>query len=267
VVARPQRANVTLWAHDGIAPLEVWDVIVGGRSLFAQREEPTFYASLAAAVVALRRGDARREGGERLAPASFQSIAIVGGALDEARARAAFEAARLTLDVVATDPCFAASSAVDALRLHGGVDDVGGTVVVDVGQTAVKAVGSRGKSHRPRRDGGAGRTELVCAVAEALAEAAGSHAPSFVLLGLPCEVELRDGRLVLGSSTYPTAGEGVALVEEILVRAGLAGVPAAVVNDAVLAAWAIAQTSPSPSSSRLVLTVGLGVGAALAGAP
>lgn len=43
---------VNAWPHEGIVPIELWDVMVGDASLFARRDEPTFYASLVTAALA-----------------------------------------------------------------------------------------------------------------------------------------------------------------------------------------------------------------------
>ena len=82
-----------------------------------------------------------------------------------------------------------------------------------------------------------------------------------------CLVVHVSDRVVLGASSYPTEGDAASLVAEVLACTGLAdtrlaGTRVSVVNDAVLAAWAFARVSPSPRS-RLVLTIGHGVGAAL----
>jgi hypothetical protein len=68
-------------------------------------------------------------------------------------------------------------------------------------------------------------------------------------------------RALFGASSYPTEGHGALLLEGGLAKAGVAGVPAWVVNDAVLAAWATAEAC-GRGHDRLVLTVGFGVGAA-----
>lgn len=265
-------ASVTAWAHEGIVPVELWDVLVDGRTLFARREEPSFYGLLASAVLALRRGEAVREAGGRLPAFAWEAVAMVGGALDEARARDAFDAARVALDVVAADPFFAASHAFEALMESESAS--GNPVVIDVGQTSIKASGRERRVHRERRLEAAPpsgdpvvrlavRAAFVDQIAAAIVEASSGEAPSFVLLGLPCEVETHGDDIVLGASTYPTAGAGSALVEEILARAGCASTATALVNDAVLAAWALARRSPCRSRARLVLTLGLGVGAAV----
>ena len=255
---------VSAWPHDGITPVELWDVRVGDTTLFQLRDEPSFYRTLVTAVVALRAGKAVRESGALLPAMAWDAVALVGGSLDETRARDAFDAAGVVLDIVAADPFFASSHAREALVEYGPAYEI--SIVIDVGQTARKGVGATTRIHRPRKTDQAAadaRQALVEFVGGALAEACEGRAPSFVLLALPCEVEDRGGKLVLGASTYPTAGEGDALVAEILDRAGCEGVTCAVVNDAVLAAWALARRVPSMTVSRLVLTLGLGVGAAL----
>ena len=255
---------VNAWPHEGIVPIDLWDVQVNDEALFSARDTPWFYALLAKAVLALRSGKAVRAGGARLPAAVWDTVALVGGALDEARARDAFDAARVPLDVLAADPFFACSHAREALAEDG--PRYTDAVVLDVGQSAIKGSGPAARILRPRAVDATvadPRDELVANVAGVLAEASVGVKPAFVLLALPCAVSTRNGELVLGASTYPTLGGGAALVRDILARAGCSSAEAAVVNDAVLAAWALARRTPSQTQARLVLSLGLGVGAAL----
>ncbi|MDB4936991.1 MAG: hypothetical protein JWP87_3963 [Labilithrix sp.] len=253
-------ARVSAWPHDGIVPIELWDVMIDGATLFERRDDAAYYRSLARAASSLRDGSAVRAGGARLPARAWDAVAIVGGALDEALARDAFDEAGIALDVVSADPFFAASHALEALAEGGDA----ACVVIDVGQTAIKGYGGSGRVHRPRGDrSAASRAVFAEDIAAVLAEVCGGRVPSFVLLGLPCEVTVDGDDVVLGPSTYPTAGGGVDLVREVLALAGLARTEAAIVNDAILAAWALARRSPCPTRTRLVLTVGLGIGAAV----
>jgi len=242
-------ATVTAWPHEGIVPLELSDVLIEGTTLVGRREDPTFYASLAAAVVALRNGDAVRDSGDRVPPRPWTVVSLVGGVLDEARARDAFDAAGIMLDVVSDDAFFAASHALEALGENGALR--ADAVVIDVGRSAIKAAGPGGRISRrrvcPAVHGDEPSAELRAAfaaeIAAALVDACPGRPPSFVLLGM--------------------AGGGIPLVRDVLDRAACSESPAAIVNDAVLAAWALARRSPCRSPYQLVLTVGLGVGAAL----
>lgn len=246
---------VTLWRHEGLAPLEVWDVLVEGRTLFARRDEAAFFEHLAAVAFALRRGDAVRDGGARLPPRPWRSVALVGGRVDEARARAAFDAFGAPIDLLSADPFFAASAAARWLGRGG--------LAIDVGQTALKAIGPSGRVHQARRPvaDAEARARFVDDIAAALSGALGDAMPSGVLFALPCEVEARGDALWLGASSYPTEREGAQILEACLEEAGVAGAPAWVVNDAVLAAWATVEAS-GRGPGRLVFTVGFGVGAA-----
>jgi hypothetical protein len=258
-------AGISVWSHAGIAPIEMWDVLVEGRSLFARRDEPTFFGSLAAAVMALRRGDAVRETGERLARASWRSVALLGGGVDPPRAIEAFAAVDVEPRIVSNDPLFPARAARQMLATTTPISAP--LVVCDVGQTAIKTSASRGTFARSRSRSGMGRAAFVGEIARAIADACNEPAavaPSFLLLGLPCEIEARGDAIVCGPSTYPTAGDGVALARDVVTRAGFAETEVALVNDAVLAAWAHRATRRDQGSpSELVLTMGLGVGAAL----
>ena len=168
--------SVTLWPHPGIKPIEAWDVQVDGQTLFDRRATPTFFESLARAALALRSGEAMRANGERLADVAFDAVALVGGAVDVARARVAFGAAGLALDVVSADPFFPAASAARALQAT-----AEGIAVIDVGQTAIKAVGAGGRAHRRRPDA----VSLASEIAAAVDAVGGEGGPALALLALP----------------------------------------------------------------------------------
>ena len=78
------------------------------------------------------------------------------------------------------------------------------------------------------------------------------------------ERDERSDAIVLGPSTYPTPTAAGVLAAEVAAQLPRArdALAFAIVNDAVLAAWALARVAPRPGGARLVLTVGLGVGAA-----
>ena len=250
-------ARTRVWPHEGIVPLEVWDVLVEGRSLFARRDVPTFYAALATAVLALRRGEAERAGGTVLPAVPWESVVLLGGGVDEACARAAFAAAGISTTIAGAEPCAIATLARAALG-----EAAGGWVVVDVGQTAIKIAGPEGATlHRPHGAPLANHAALATAIAGALSASGAAGRAGSLLVGLPCEVASEDGAIVLGDSTLPTAGDGNALGAALGARVRGAR-DVALVNDAVLAAWAIARQQPS-REARLVLTLGFGVGAAL----
>lgn len=273
MIAPARIGAVSAWPHPGVTAVELWDMMIDGATLFAQREAASFPRSLGKAVLALRRGEAVRAGGEVLPALAWDAVALVGGAVDESRTRDAFDAAGIPLDVVSADPLFAASHGREALveSRRGNA----GAVVIDAGQTAIKACGPAGRVHRARttpmaNDGAQPapeddphRAAFVAEISSVLLEACGETEPSYLLLGVPCEVTTKDHSLVLGVSTHPIAGDGASLVRAITRRAGCEWISSAIVNDAVLAAWALASRSPSPARSRLVLTLGHGVGAAL----
>lgn len=207
-----------------VVPLEIWDAVVDGRSLFARRADPDFFDALAGVAAERRRAHA------------FADVALVGGGVDVPRAHAAFAARGLPLAVVSADPFYVVRGA----RARA-------DVVVDVGQTSIKVVGPRGYERHPRAED-RDRAAFARAIGAAI-RTASDAADARVLLALPCAVE--GGRL--GESSYPTAGD----VAPLLAAIGHAG-PIDVVNDAVLAAEVVGA-----DRRRLVLTVGHGVGAAL----
>jgi predicted NBD/HSP70 family sugar kinase len=84
--------------------------------------------------------------------------------------------------------------------------------------------------------------------------------PEAVVVGLPCRIT---DDLVVEGCSYPWRDPDPTLIADVLVAAGLLDVPAWVLNDAELAAVAVAATLPV-AARALVLTVGHGVGAAVA---
>lgn len=207
-----------------VVPLEIWDAVVDGRSLFARRADPDFFDALAGVAAEQRRAHA------------FADVALVGGGVDVPRAHAAFAGRGLPLAVVSADPFYVVRGA------HPRAD-----VVIDVGQTSIKAIGPRGHERRPRADD-RDRAAFARSIGEAIA-AVSARPDARVLVALPCAVD--GGRL--GPSSYPTEGDLGDLVDAL----GHAG-RIDVINDAVLAAEVVGA-----QQRRLVLTVGHGVGAAL----
>jgi len=257
----------------GVVPLELWDASAGGASLFDARADTRFFGFLAAVTVALREGTASTARAGQLAPCPWEAVAIVGGGVDRSRAAEAFAAAGVPLALVDADPFFAVSAA----RAWLGPDDV----AIDVGQTAIKAVGPAGRARRERprghdldhdeRDPAARRAALAAEIADAARAVRGAATPATLLLALPCEVHgdptFPRSRVRLGASSYATEGDAEALVRAILEGVHPDGgtseiADVCLVNDAVLAAHAV-RARIGASRRVLVLTIGFGVGAAL----
>jgi len=266
-----------------VIPLEVWDLEIGGATLFDARGEPDFAARLVEAARRLRAGEARRRAGAPLDARCSRIGALViggGGAAQPDLARAlARELARAQLPS-RIDPAGAFCGEAGGFALLCGA----GGLVIDAGQFALKLswqggrVGGGGEAaargrlrierdfsslpanvaprdeHRERL-----REFLGGAIARAV-DAAG-FAPARVVLALPSEL---DDALQPGACSYPSMEGDRALVGDVLARAGLAHAPADVLNDAELAALSARAAGLAPADAvTLVLTIGWGVGGAL----
>jgi hypothetical protein len=260
----------------GVLPLELWDVMVGNRALYQlpHADQP---AAIADVVVQLREGRARRLRPDApLARLAIDEVVLAGGrALDDTLS------ALHALSIVARcapDPLWIAEPGGRALLAT--FSNARSGIVLDVGQTALKLIGPRGRAHLPRpldqvplelhaRDPALQPTFRANTVAFIAAALAGQPRPDALVLALPCEVA--DDLTVSGCS-YPWRAGDARLVHDILRCAGLLDLPCWVLNDAELAALSVglagcpapalwSQTTPR-ALTTLVLTLGLGVGAA-----
>ncbi len=250
---------VTRVRPPGVTPLELWDVLVDGAPLHLV--PPARWPAAAARVVAaLRAGAAARSGAAPYAAVDFRDVVVGGG-----RARAVVDAlAAIGIAArVSPDPTFVAAAG-GRLLLASVVGVVAGAgVVVDVGQSAIKRCGGGGRATFvrdprvvPPTPSPAARDAALDFIAAAMSP---KHArPAGIVLALPCEIG-DDG--AAGACTYPWR-EGERIVDDVLARAGLAGVPCAVLNDAELAAVSV-DVLLGPPRPTLVLTAGTGLGAAL----
>ncbi len=242
-----------------VVPLEVWDLLVDDVLLYRADRGAGFGALLGRAVEQLIDGVAVSESWA-VFPAEcreIQRVVLVGGAAGTVVWRGRVPA------MVARDAELCAERGGRAILARAGKRGL----VVDLGQSRLKVSGVRRWVH-PRDLGripissrpvdGRGREVLIEFVAAALREAAAEEMPEALVLALPCEIG-EDG--ALATCSYPwEAGEPI--VAEILMRAGLEGVPGWLLNDAELAAIGVAEDEPGPGVT-LVLTLGFGVGAAL----
>jgi hypothetical protein len=223
-----------------VQALEVWDVVVDGRPLHGSED---LGRAVTGMVTQLRNGTAQRFLDVDLLPAlAFDTVVLAGGGpvYDVARA---LRAAGIDADVAA-DPLWCAAK--------GGAALLEGAAVVDVGQTSIKRFGNLG-TEKIMRPVGLTRASAVEWIAAALV------GETRLVLALPADI---DDDLVLGPCTYPwTPGDG-AFVDDVLRAAGCDQADVLVLNDAELAALAVAPHHPG---STLVLTLGFGVGGALLG--
>ena len=247
-----------------MTPLELWDFSVGGKSLFAARDDDDFCARLAAAV--------------RLWRARYQLSRVWLGGGGVAHAELATAMATIGLP-------FTLSRHGQYCGAPGGFWLAGTPhpLVVDVGQTAVKLMWPGG-ARRVARDftrlpvderpdaRRALRDFIAGAIVQARAEA---HAVDCLVLALPAEV---DDALVPSACSYAGLAGDAQLVADVRRLARLDDVPALVLNDAELAAVTAQREPPDgegnlrtdldgsdgDGETTLVLTLGYGVGGALA---
>jgi len=239
-----------------VIPLELWDVLVDGVPLHTVPRGPGFGAELARVVDALAAGTARTPSGTRFPAVARQleRVVLAGGL-----AREVAWPAGATPAAIASEPGRCSERGGLAILARAGRRGL----VIDLGQSTLKIatcehrfVSARDLLAIPPNTG-RGREVLVDWVANALAEAARAAPPDALVFALPCEVSPL-GRI--GTCSYPWA-EGDDIVLEILDAAGLSRVPAALLNDAELAAIGVADAGAG--ARTLVLTLGFGVGGAL----
>ena len=239
-------------ALPGITPVEVWDLVVGGRMLQAWRADAGFPARVAEMVWMIREAPPATWSPQARALArTIDRVHVAGGGADAAIADAI--ATRIPCSR-STDPYAAART---ASRLPGPSPALG----VDLGQTGIKlALADRTwrverdfarapfRDDVPLADRDRARASTIAWIADALASAGTfGHA----VIGLPCELDA-DGHP--RSCTYAWRDPDPSFIPEL----GLPSV--AIANDAELAALAV---HADPRSITLVLTIGFGVGGAL----
>ena len=243
--------------------LEVWDVMVAEQPLYLVAQE-----RLPGAIVELVRllcaGAARRRRGTLLPRLDIDNVVLGGGApLEEICA----ELVRHERSAqIFEDPLWIAEPGGRALLSSLGAAPA--HAVLDVGQTSLKLSvdGERRRLMRPlqevplelhardRLDAGRCRQRTIDFLASALGAAPHLRA---LVLGLPCEI---GDDLTVSGCSYPWPNGDGSLVQDLLRTARLQHVPCLVLNDAELAAASVALNAGVDAT--LVLTVGLGVGAA-----
>ena len=240
-----------LFAPPDITPLEVWDVVIDGRTVFEWQEHTAALpAVLRRLVEDLAGGRAVRRGTGRPAATAFpiDGVVVVGGRA-VANPLGAAEASPLVRHVDSSP--FASVRAASTLA----------DVVVDVGQTSIKAIGPGGE-HRATRDGSTA-VDVARGVTDVLRRSAGGTRPASVLLALPCEIgrgaDAHD--VVLGACSYDLPSSAAAFVA--LLGDDIRPADVTIANDAVLAAYGARPRLHPADRGLLALTLGHGVGAAL----
>ena len=253
-----------------VQPLEVWDLMVQGRSLYSWQDDPCFCERLVEGLERWRAGTATFEAGPtapRQAGVAFDSVYLTGAGVNRPGLREALAGAG---HVVTVDPEPAFPGCQGAVALAGDAQVLG----VDLGQTGVKAWQGRHRVRRvrdwselPLRTAGLPEAALqegyerLLALIVAAIRALPLAPPRTAVLALPTQVS--DDGAVAGC-TYPYSSPHRTFLADLTLRAGLADTAWQVLNDAELAAHSAAvQLGPERTGSVLVLTFGFGVGAAL----
>ncbi len=241
-------------ATPGIEPLEVWDLEVGGQTLWESQESTAWPRALVAAVRALRAGAAVARGGRRLRQLDVASLRLCGGGAGEAEA----DALRGLGLPVSRDPAgrFAGEAGGWAL---------GGGAVLDLGQTALK-LSAGGRRWLLPRDRGklpvrTGKETPACRAAQrralrgflAAARARLGETRGRLVVALPCAL---DAAGVPGECSY--IGLDSRLLEDVF-----RGMDILLLNDAELAALSALVAGQDTAGGCLLLSIGFGVGAAL----
>lgn len=252
-----------------LVPLEIWRLLLdSGEALSsAVRREP---ALLAEGLQMLHQGAGHTRDGRRdhQVCAGYEHLVVGGGRSlaipDEVLARGPTPFTRLP-------DLYIGELGGLALAAEAGFS-ADETLILDLGQTSIKASYAGQRLHLPRdlqllprgRVAHARHLEQRERLREFLAAAlervrADLPPPRAVIFGLPGEVSAKG---VPGRSTYAGMADDLALLPDALARAGLAPEMIGVLNDAALAAASAARL-PEASVKTLVLTFGFGLGAAL----
>jgi hypothetical protein len=244
----------------GITPIEVWDLVVGGRMLQEWRADATFAARVADMVMSLR--DAPpiewRESARALAR-SIEHVHVSGGGAD-----AAIVAAIAARGM----PCTRSADPFAAARAASLSSSPSPRLGVDIGQTGIKlALGDRVwrverdfdrapfRDDVPESDRDRARASTIEWIADVIRSAGTIECAT---VGLPCELD-DDGRP--RSCTYAWRDPEPTLISELCAVSGVSAI--AIANDAELAALAARAELAELSPTTLVLTIGFGVGGAL----
>lgn len=253
--------------------LELWDLWVGDRILWELMLEPEFPEVLRRVIAQLRRGEGatRLEGPVPAALAGFEALLVSGRRAEEPAIRAALSALDFPVRYTSAPHFPGQTEALRRLQREGFAHPW----VCDLGQTSVKLGAA---SHRLRRARDLAwlpvrtgdphesipeqRQRLRAWLDESLRAFARTTAgPDAVIFALPSRLD--DASIPEGSSYIGMGGDGT-LIADVMASAGLAPRVILAMNDAELAALeAIDDTGTRPAKT-LVLTLGFGVGAALA---
>ena len=226
-------------------PLEIWDLLVDGKTLWAWQKDEEFYEKLKTGLEMIRKGEGESESKGKILDVAhgYDSLHFTGGRSKGESIRSVFPEA-----VFSKEPIFGACEA--ALK------QFPTALVVDVGQTQIKVAYRDERKTVPRdykrlpigtveKDG-----ELLSFVRSALPVCQ----PELVILALPCYVH---DDLTLGGSSYAEMKQNQSILADLSLVYPLA--EWLVLNDAELATLGL----DCKASKSLVVTLGFGVGACI----
>lgn len=275
-----QATRVVRYRPPGVTPLEIWDFSIGDGIVSDYVESPVFGEVLHEMLAKLHAGCGKTRSGGQV-PAwcrGFDSVVLTGGGAREALPGKVSPSPPFSVVCLGPDPFI---GDLGGYRILGDASPSG--AVVDVGQTQIKVSLANQRFAYPRdfealpvrRDDHSGignrvtvesqRRHLEQFIGGSLHDACRltGRSPSSLVVALPCEVD-DDG--VPGSSSYLGTEGNVDLLSKAFHYADLGDVTTIVLNDAELAAVSVAVSPRIIVGERLlVITIGLGVGAALLG--
>ena len=266
--------TVARYRPPGVIALELWDLLVNGRVLWETMQDPEFPETLCRTIAALQRGqgETRSEGRVPGVIAGFDSLYVAGGRSREPQIRSGLEMLGLPIAFSQT-PDFPGE--IGGHRLLAGFASATGWLC-DLGQTSFKICtkGARMQFRRDlqrlpvRADGPAESVpEQRRQLRNWLSESLGTFlnqaaAPDAILFAIPSRLD--DEAVPEGSSYIGMAGDG-SLIADAIMAAGMTPRRRLVMNDAELAALdAVAEAALQRCAKTLVITLGFGLGAALA---
>lgn len=272
--AHSRDKRITRYRPPGVIPLELWDLLVDGRILWEVMEQPEFPSVLRLALERLRtgKGETRSEGPVPNVIAEFDSLYCAGGRSGETAIQRELNFLSIP---VRFSPAGKYTGEIGGLSL---LDQIGAGSgwLCDLGQTAFKICARSNRMHfrrdlrkLPIRTESQAQTialqrgELRRWLSDCLhAFASTAPRPHVILFALPSRVD--DAAIPEGSS-YIGMGGDQSIVGAVMSSSGINPQQILVMNDAELAALdALADESLQRRSKTLVLTIGFGVGAAIA---
>ncbi len=255
----------------GVIPLELWDTIIPEGILWEQMNSSDLAKNLLYVVRRLKsRTLVTRSGYVTPAQAQdFKQIVITGGGATYERM--SFFKNNSEWPVAIIEDAFVGEHGAQIL-----FDEIKELLIVDLGQTSIKvsAGGKRFQYARdfvelPIRDDDESREITwyrdklrdftTSSIRDSLTQS--DFIPNKVVFALPCDFDQNE---VPGGSSYIGMKGAANLIPDILEHSNLTGLPTYVLNDAELAAVAARALVKENTEPILVITVGFGIGAAVA---